>query len=36
MSDEPNDVNALADPDRRELLRAAGGAAIGGIAPPSR
>jgi catechol 2,3-dioxygenase-like lactoylglutathione lyase family enzyme len=32
MLDEPNDTNALVDPDRRELLRAAGGAAIGGIA----
>jgi catechol 2,3-dioxygenase-like lactoylglutathione lyase family enzyme len=32
MSNHPNDANGLADPDRREVLRAAGGAAIGGIA----
>jgi catechol 2,3-dioxygenase-like lactoylglutathione lyase family enzyme len=32
MSDERNDVNAFAGLDRRELLRAAGTAAIGGVA----
>jgi catechol 2,3-dioxygenase-like lactoylglutathione lyase family enzyme len=32
MSDECNDVNACAGLDRRQLLRAAGGAAIGGMA----
>ena len=32
MSDEPNNANGLADPNRREVLRVAGGAAIGGIA----
>jgi hypothetical protein len=32
MSGHPNDAKGLADPDRREVLRAAGGAAIGGIA----
>ncbi|HWA44604.1 MAG TPA: VOC family protein [Hypericibacter adhaerens] len=32
MSDELSDAHGLADPDRREILRAAGGAAIGGIA----
>lgn len=32
MSNEHDDANGLADPDRREVLRAAGGAAIGGIA----
>src|SRR5262245_55347707 len=32
MSNQPIDANELTDPDRREILRAAGGAAIGGIA----
>jgi catechol 2,3-dioxygenase-like lactoylglutathione lyase family enzyme len=32
MSNESNHTNGLTDPDRREVLRAAGGAAIGGIA----
>ena len=32
MSDELNDTKGLSDPDRRELLRTAGAAAIGGIA----
>jgi catechol 2,3-dioxygenase-like lactoylglutathione lyase family enzyme len=32
MSDEPNNANGLADPNRREVLRVAGGAALGGIA----
>ncbi|MGE3936995.1 MAG: VOC family protein, partial [Rhodospirillaceae bacterium] len=32
MSDEPNDTNAPADPDRRTVLRTAGAAAIGGAA----
>jgi catechol 2,3-dioxygenase-like lactoylglutathione lyase family enzyme len=32
MSDESNDTNGIADLGRREVLRAAGGAAIGGIA----
>lgn len=32
MSDELNDSKGLSDPDRREILRTAGAAAIGGIA----
>jgi len=32
MSKEPKDANGLYDPERRHVLRAAGGAAIGGIA----
>ena len=32
MPSDPNDASGLADPDRREVLRAASGAAIGGIA----
>jgi catechol 2,3-dioxygenase-like lactoylglutathione lyase family enzyme len=32
MSNEVNGANDLADPDRREVLRAAAGAAIGGLA----
>jgi catechol 2,3-dioxygenase-like lactoylglutathione lyase family enzyme len=32
MSKEPHDTNELSDPERRDILRAAGGAAIGGIA----